>query len=77
MKHVREIERKEFKKYKGWTMVTCKALCGCCSAEFLFKTEQKAEQVCRESALKHTKITDDRGVTTKVDGFYGFKMIEI
>lgn len=73
-----KIAKRNFsKKYKGWTRVKCSAICGCCEAEFLFETRERAEAECKEACLKHAEITDDTGHMETVDGFYGFDLEDI
>lgn len=73
-----KIAKRNFRKeYKGWTRVKCQAICGCCEAEFLFESRERAEAACKEAYLKHAEITDDTGHTETVDGFYGFDLEDI
>lgn len=70
-------KRKEQRDHKGWTKVTCAAICGCCEAVLYFETRERAEAACRAAHLKHADITDDDGNTEKVDGFHGFNFEDL
>ena len=65
-----EVQREKHDN-KGWTRLTMQAICGCCTAVLWYKTREAAEKAAAESCLKHHELTDDRGMTETVDGFYG------
>jgi hypothetical protein len=67
------------KQYKGWTRVTCQAICGCCDAVLLYKTKERADEACRKAYLKHVVMVDDREPPNeeKVDGFFGFNIEQV
>jgi len=72
-----KVEDKYKNEYKGWTKVTCQAICGCCQSVFLFKTRERAEAACLKAQYKHAEIEDDTGNKEQVDGFYGFDLVSI
>lgn len=76
-KQAKIAKRKFRKEYKGWTRVTCQAICGCCEAVFMFESRERAEEACKAASLKHAEITDDEGHTETVDGFYGFDLEDV
>lgn len=67
------------KKFKGWTRVTCRAICGCCESVLYYKTRKRAEAACREATNKHAVMVDDQISPSKesIDGFYGFDIEDI
>jgi len=59
---------------RGWTKLTMTTTCGCCEAVLWYKTRAAAEAAAASAANKHLPLTDDRGATETVDGFYGFEL---
>ena len=68
------LEQKKWdKKHKGWTQLICSGICGCCAAQFMFKSKMNAEKAYKAIHCTHGFITDDEGHREAVDGFYGYK----
>ena len=73
----RQAAKKVRRDYKGWVKLITQAICGCCAAELWYKDRASAEAAARKAAFRHMKLTDDRGDSETVDGFYGFSFVEI
>ena len=61
---------------RGWTKLEMRGICGCCTAELWYSSRERAEAAARDVSLRHAVLTDDRGNTEHVDGFYGAELTE-
>lgn len=68
--------RSEAAAHRGWTKLTMRATCGCCTAELWYTTRERAEAAARSAHLKHLRLVDDRGTAEDVDGFFGAELAD-